>query len=751
MALLASKVLLFILCSLHCYLQISYATDTIKQGELVNLGQTIVSSNGKFELGFFSPAKNKNYYIGIWYKKISVENKTIVWVANREQAVSCSTGSACYLSISSQGSLVIRSGVSNYVALMNVSSGRNTSATLVETGNLVLRDGNSKIVWQSFDYPTDNLIPGMKLGFNVRNGITWALTSWRSSDDPSSGEYTLVPDRKSSQFFTIRRGSNKTHWTSGQWIGDSFMYVPEMRKHHTFNFSYFAFDDEKYFTYSPFNKSITSRFIMDLNGQIKHLVWVTSTQKWTPFCEQPRDECHVYGYCGAFSDCNPGALPYCQCLEGFKPSSPVGWNQQDWTNGSAEECKQACVNNCSCNAYSYTNECWIWHGNLLNIKPADYTPADYTGGDLFLRLAASDIPINQDPETRLHMEEKGRRKLKPTGADKGLDLLAFDFNTRRNTTKGELPSNIKKGMKGEAWDGKLANGQEVAVKRLSAASAQGLEEFKNEMTLIANLQHKNLVRLLGCCVENKEKILIYEYLPNKSLDLFLFAAAKRGKLDWEIRVKIIEGIAQGLLYLHQYSRLRVIHRDLKASNILLDDEMNPKISDFGMARIFGGNMSEANTNRVVGTYGYMPPEYAMQGLFSIKSDVFSFGVLLLEILSGRKNNTFHLSDSQNLIGQAWEFWTSKKGSKLIDPILGNSPPQSKALRYIHVALLCVQEQANDRPTMSDVVGMLDSELKSLPPPKEPGFTTWGSDEKKSNTDSITYSVNDVTISTIIGR
>ncbi|KAK9118545.1 hypothetical protein Scep_016638 [Stephania cephalantha] len=584
---------------------------------------------------------------------------------------------------------------------------------------------------------------------------------------------------------------------------------------------------------------------MDLNGQIKHLVWVTSAQKWTPFCEQPRDQCHVYSYCGAFSDCNPGAFPYCQCLEGFKPNSQMEWNQRDWTSGcgrktsfqcgendgfllmpnvslplnfkplgvkSAEECKQACMNNCSCSAYSYTNECWIWHGDLLNIKPADYTPADYTGGDLFLRLAASDIPTSQDSENQTSHRRKGvrlavilplaallgilvftsfaycfrRRKLKPTGTEKkGLDLLAFDFNTRRNTTKGELPNNIKKGMKGEAWDvelpffslgsisaatnnfcdanklgqggfgpvykGKLANGQEVAIKRLSAASGQGLEEFKNEMTLIANLQHKNLVRLLGCCVENNEKILIYEYLPNKSLDLFLFAAAKRGKLDWETRVKIIEGIAQGLLYLHQYSRLRVIHRDMKASNILLDDEMNPKISDFGMARIFGGNASEANTNRVVGTYGYMPPEYAMQGLFSIKSDVFSFGVLLLEILSGRKNNTFHLSDSQNLVGQAWEFWTSEKGSKLIDPILGNSPQQSKALRYIHVALLCVQEQANDRPTMSDVVGMLDSELKTLPPPKEPGFTTWSSDEKKSNTDSITYSVNDVTITKIIGR
>ncbi|XP_077220176.1 cysteine-rich receptor-like protein kinase 25 isoform X1 [Tasmannia lanceolata] len=321
------------------------------------------------------------------------------------------------------------------------------------------------------------------------------------------------------------------------------------------------------------------------------------------------------------------------------------------------------------------------------------------------------------------LRRKAKKSLIGEHETRSVESLQFPLSIIISATNNFSDANmLGRGGFGSVYKGKLTDGLEIAVKRLSRDSGQGLEEFRNEVALIAKLQHRNLVRLLGFCVEGEERILIYEYVPNKSLDNFLFDPLKREQLDWQRRYKIIEGIARGLLYLHEDSRLRIIHRDLKAGNILLDGDMNAKISDFGMARIFGVDQTQGNTNRIAGTFGYMAPEYAMQGLFSVKSDVYSFGILVLEIVTGQKSTSIYQSDqAMDLPSYAWRQWNDGTILDMIDPSLREHAPTNEIMRCIHIALLCVQEEVADRPTMSSVILMLSSYSLTLSSPIQPAY------------------------------
>ncbi|CAL0306000.1 unnamed protein product [Lupinus luteus] len=453
-------------------------------------------------------------------------------------------------------------------------------------------------------------------------------------------------------------------------------------------------------------------------------------------------------------------------------------------NGDQNKCRDYCSKNCSCLAYAYDSYigCMYWSKDLIDLQQFPYG-----GVDLYIRT----------PHSLLITDEKGRGKkaliIAITAGAIGIITLVvcayilwqkwtskqtdtrgqpqnLSSGEQKQTTLEELPlfefeqlatatndfhlSNmLGKGGFGPVYKGKLENGQEIAVKRLAKASTQGLEEFMNEVVVISKLQHRNLVRLLGCCIEGDEQMLVYEFMQNKSLDAFIFDPLQRKDLDWKKRFNIIEGIARGILYLHRDSRLRIIHRDLKASNILLDDQMNPKISDFGLARIFKGSDDyEVNTKRVVGTYGYMPPEYAMEGLFSEKSDVYSFGVLLLEIVSGRKNTSFYNDDSLSLVGFAWKQWNEEKIASIIDPEINDPSFENSILRCIHIGLLCVQELTKERPAISTVVLMLISEITQLPPPKKVAFVHKESLPcSTSSQKSQSVSNNNVTLSEVEGR
>ncbi|KAL0688097.1 hypothetical protein Bca4012_087774 [Brassica carinata] len=342
----------------------------------------------------------------------------------------------------------------------------------------------------------------------------------------------------------------------------------------------------------------------------------------------------------------------------------------------------------------------------------------------------------------------------------------YDFKTiEAATDKFSRSNKLGEGGFGEVYKGTLSNGTEVAVKRLSKKSGQGIREFKNEAVLVSKLQHRNLVRLLGFCLEGDEKILIYEFVPNKSLNHFVFDPKKQSQLNWTKRYKIIGGIARGILYLHQDSQLTIIHRDLKASNILLDANMNPKISDFGLSTIFGMEQTQGNTSRIAGTYGYMSPEYAMHGQYSMKSDIYSFGVLVLEIISGKKNSRAYQMDETstpgNLVTYAWRLWRNGSPLELVDPAIGRNYQSNEVTRCIHIALLCVQENPEDRPMLSTIILMLTSNTITLPVPRLPSFIPRSRDEldqiseglesSQSTGRCVGNSVNDVSITDLDPR
>ncbi|XP_037484611.1 G-type lectin S-receptor-like serine/threonine-protein kinase B120 [Triticum dicoccoides] len=859
----ALALLIFLLCR-HVHAD---AGTTLSQGQSLAGNDKLLSANGAFSLSFFSPrgGDGSRMYLGVMFAKAA--EPTVPWVANRDAPVSA-TASSYSATVTDSGDLRVMEGERVVWQTNTTSSAGNFTLTIQDTGNLVLAGGSGAQavhLWQSFDYPADTFLPGMNITLARRGGAVVRQTlfrSWRSPDDPAPGNFTLGQDPLgSSQLFIWRRsedGKDVTHWRSGQWAKGSFVGIPYRPLNGLYGFQLSGDPSQSnglYYTFQRFNSS-QYRFVLQPNGTETCYQLVDATGAWEVVWSQPTLPCQAYNTCGPNAECS--AADHCTCLRGFEPKSEAEYGSGVWAQGcvrssqltcsernvsmsggdafavlsgvklpdlaawesaviSADACRQWCLANCTCNAYSYSGGtgCLTWAHELLDIYqfPSGQFP-NGQGYDLHIKVPASALGSGSKRRTRIIVSVvivlavvlaacgflmwKCRRRIrdklgvgggkKRTGAalmlrpatmkakhdfsgpkqpdqevaenGDGCELPMFTLETLAAATGGFSEANkLGEGGFGLVYKGSLPGGEEVAVKRLSRSSGQGCQEFKNEVTLISELQHRNLVRILGCCIHGHEKMLVYEYMPNKSLDAFLFDPARRGLLDWKTRLHIIEGIARGLLYLHRDSRLRVVHRDLKASNILLDHEMNPKISDFGMARIFGGDKNQENTNRVVGTLGYMSPEYAMEGLFSVRSDVYSFGILILEIITGQKNSSFHnMEGSLNIVGYAWQMWNSDKGEQLIDPLIRASSSASasrEALRCVHMALLCVQDHAGDRPDIPYVVLALGSDSSVLPMPRPPTFTlqctSSDRDGFRGKAGDESYSACDLTVTVLQGR
>ncbi|KAL6567436.1 hypothetical protein OROGR_001104 [Orobanche gracilis] len=281
-----------------------------------------------------------------------------------------------------------------------------------------------------------------------------------------------------------------------------------------------------------------------------------------------------------------------------------------------------------------------------------------------------------------------------------LRVATNDFNQTNKIGRGGF---------GTVYKGVLKNGTEVAVKSLAAGSKQGVHEFLTEIDTISNVKHPDLVELLGCCVHGPNRILVYEYLGNSSIDRALLGPKRSIKLDWKRRSVICMGTARGLAHLHEELVPRIVHRDIKASNILLDKDFQPKIGDFGLAKLFPDDITHIST-KIAGTTGYLAPEYVLGGQLTMKADVYSFGVLTLEVVSGRSSANTDYGGGQKLLVQwAWELYEEGTLLDFVDPELENFP-KDEVVRYMKVALFCTQANANRRPLMSQVLEMLSKNV-----------------------------------------
>ncbi|MED6131482.1 hypothetical protein PIB30_010235 [Stylosanthes scabra] len=659
--------LLLLLSSFSIYPYFATSLDTITSSYILKPPQTLSSTDGIFHLGFFTPTTNSSSsysYLGIWY----ITNPPVVWVANRDQPIIITHNEGIVLKISEDGNLVLMDTTHNNnnnkilwsTNVSNIASPNTTTAQLLTTGNLVLQENSTgKILWESFQHPTDTLLQNMKISANRITGKKVKLTSWRTPDDPSTGDFSVSLERLSIPEAFIWRGTSQPHWRSGPWNGQIFIGVPDMIANYIDGFYMSGKDEESngtyYLSYSYANHNL-KMFALASDGNLNEFYWDYSKKQWSMMWSVINTECGVYGKCGLFASCDPKTSPICSCLRGYEPRNPEEWKKQNWSSGCVRkiplqceedgfvkmentkvpdyaewlssidfDCRSSCLGNCSCKAYAYDAGigCMLWTGNLIDIQKFSMG-----GTDLYIRVPSSELDEDKKKnhasviiavtlsvagtigivicafilwKRRTSIGERANFRIPTISRIKYPELSQFEFEKLAIATNNfHLTNKLGEGGFGLVYRGTLEDGQEIAVKRLSSASCQGLEEFMNEVLVISKLQHRNLVRLLGCCIERDEKILMYEYMPNKSLDAYLFGSCKQ-ELNWDKRFHIIEGIARGLLYLHRDSRLRIIHRDLKLSNVLLDEELNPKISDFGMAKIFCHTENEANTTRVVGT------------------------------------------------------------------------------------------------------------------------------------------------------
>ncbi|KAE8793632.1 stress-induced receptor-like kinase A1du [Hordeum vulgare] len=795
------------------------ASDTLNEDRVLAVGDKLVSTNGKYALGFFQPAtstisKSQNttsssssWYLGIWFNKIPVF--TVVWVANREQPIPHSNINSTKLKFSRDGNLVIVTNdavseslvwsthIVNSTQTSSINTTTSGAAVLLNSGNLALLTNSKAMLWQSFDYPTDIALSGAKLGWNKVTGFSRKFISRKSLIDMGLGSYSLELDTSGVAILKRRINPSVVYWHWASSKTSSLSVLPTLktiidldpRTKGLMNPIYVDNDQEEYYMYTSPEESSSSLFVsLDISGQVKLNVWSEANLSWQTICAEPADACTPAATCGPFTVCNGNAQPSCDCMEGFSRKSPQDWQFDDRTGGcirntpsncstrgnnknmtsstdifhpisqvalpynpqsidvatTQSKCEEACLSSCSCTAYSYNNSrCYVWHGELLSVNLND--GIDNNSKDaLYLRLAATAKFEKKKKQTNIRFVAAAsiigfgllvlmllaliwRNKFKPLYNNQvsGGGIMAFRYTDLVRATKN-FSEKLGGGGFGSVYKGVLNGSTSIAVKRLDGAR-QGEKQFRAEVSSIGLIQHINIVKLIGFCCEGDHRLLVYEHMLNGSLDGHLFekSNAAVAVLNWNTRYQIALGVAKGLSYLHQGCHKCIIHCDIKPGNILVDASFVPKIADFGLAAFVGRDFSRVLTT-FRGTAGYLAPEWLSGVAVTPKIDVYGFGMVLLEIISGRRNSSietpYNTSDSSSY--QNVEYFPVQAISKLhsgdvkslVDPQLHGDFNLEEAERVCKVACWCIQDNEFDRPTMGVVVRVLEGLQKIDMPP-----------------------------------
>ncbi|KAF3780890.1 putative receptor protein kinase [Nymphaea thermarum] len=758
----------------------------------------LVSEKGTFKAGFYSVGENAVSF-AIWFAE-PPDQRAVVWMANRDRPVN---SRASRLSFWKRGDLALldADGSIVWTATSSSSSGNSSSsigaavrAELWETGNLVLVDGGGRVVWQSFDYPTDTLLPGQPLTRSMR------LASRKAEGVYTTGYYrAYFNDDNVFSFIYDGPKTSSIYWPSP----DNNVFENGRTRYNSSryavldDFGRFSSSDKLQFATSDVGPGIKRRLTMDYDGILRLYSLNNKTKRWEvswmPF---ELERCRVHGLCGENGLCVYRPTPTCACPPGFQMNDPTDWNQGckmefnivcnktqvqfiklphtdfygydlvGYAKGiSLEACQNICRSDCNCRGFGYwadgNGACYaksiLFSGQSGPQFPGDMYVKVPSGNDQLRQLTVPDHPSSTLDCSKSNSSildfavhyttnnAQGDYLKYPIGfaiafgvvevicvgfgwaylqRKRKYDLLhsvdhgylAMKMGFRRfNFRELKIATNnfrdeIGRGGSGVVYKGVLMEDERVvAVKRLEGVN-QGEGQFWSEVSTIGRINHVNLVTMLGFCAEREHRLLVYEYLENGSLEKNLFSDS--AVLNWEHRVSIAVGTAKGLAYLHEECLEWVLHCDVKPQNVLLDKDFRPKVADFGLSKLF--DRAENNTSgfsRVRGTRGYMAPEWIMNLPITSKVDVYSYGVLLLELVTGRSSNGFQQVGEDGgvrymqLIPWIKEVVRTREKwvEEIADPRLCEMYDKKRMDILVKMALQCVEEERDMRPTMSQVV------------------------------------------------